>query len=201
MSRAANPLSLACCREEAYPALVMKILASLLSLFLCASCTTVVSKQPVGSKPVNVEKAGLTGTWINDNGERSVFVMKDPAKGSLVIMDKDDEQEILVRQTGKVLFANLKDEKEDYYAWAELKLVDDRLRIRIPDFDKFAKLIGEKKLKARIIQDDRIVGEKVVDSTDIVIDDAKGTWVEMLAAGKLGDVYDKDDNQFLKRPK
>jgi hypothetical protein len=49
-------------------------------------------------------------------------------------------------------------------------------------------------------RNDRFLGEQnrqVV--TDIVIDDPKGTWVVMLAAGKLGRVYDEEEVQILKR--
>jgi hypothetical protein len=180
----------------------MKILGAFLLLCLCASCSMVVSKQPVGSLVVNPEKAGITGTWVNDTGDKCTLVMKDPKAGSVVVLDDSEDIEFFVRETGGVLFANMKVEDEDYYAWAELKLKNNELHIRHPDLDKFSKLIADQKLKARIIQEDRFVGEQnrqIVTSTDIVIDDPKGTWVEMLAAGKLGNVYDEEDVQILKR--
>jgi hypothetical protein len=40
---------------------------------------------------------------------------------------------------------------------------------------------------------------QVLTSTDIAIDNPKGTWVVMLAANKLGSVYDEEDAQPLKR--
>jgi heat shock protein HspQ len=79
--------------------------------------------------------------------------MKDPKAGSVVIMDDPEETEFFIRETGGALFANLKVEDEDYYAWAELRLKNNELHLRHPNLDTFAKLIADQKLKTRTIQE------------------------------------------------
>ena len=177
---------------------VVKLL-SLALLSLCTSCSIVGSKQAVGSKPVDAEKVGLAGTWVNEDGEKSSFVLKDPLKGTLIILSEDDEQEVELRQTGGVLFANLRDEDAGHYLWAELKVSKNKLRIRTPDFDKWAQLVADKKLPAKVIHEEVLTeGGKIMRSSKVLIDDSTGRWVEQLVAGKLGDPYD-EDVQSLKR--
>lgn len=188
-------------------------LTALLSCF-CLSCSMVVSKQPVGSVVADAEKLGLAGTWVGidlteegetENGAgKFAIVVKDAREGRVLMIpsdpEKDTEREFIIRQTGEVVFASFKAKDGEYYAWLEVKVEKDRLRLRMHDFEEFEKLHKQKKLPSKLIVEERISEDGTITrSSRIILDDPPQKWVEQLVAGKFGDPYDNDDADYFKR--
>jgi len=176
----------------------MKILAAALLCGPLLSCSIVTSKQPVGARPVDFTAFKLEGAWKEDGeeaGETFGLSVKDSQKGTVVLSQGDDESEVVIRQSGQTVFANVFDKDSAEYAWVKIELEGNTLRMLHPDVDRFADLVRQNKIPGKVTQQKNITKEGVVipGSLHVTLNDPSGRWVESLVSGTFGDPFVNDD--------
>lgn len=177
--------------------------ASLAALALFAGgCTAVRVAQPVGEKPLVLDRADWEGTWITESDEGAVeFKVADAAKGELLLLsivkDKDGKptlstMTILLRESGGWLFGSVvaeddKDRAKDFL-WGRIMRENDQILIWKPDVGKFQELVGQGKLK-----------EVKSEGGDLHLEAFSAADLKALTTGALGVPFEWDRPMVLRR--
>ena len=148
-------------------------------------CAGVYTLAPVGEKPATLDPAKWEGTWFNDNQKTLQVKVVDRTTGELLVSSTEEHNgkpktetiTVLVRESGKRLFANVAEtaesqfggderepnSKEVRYAWAMIKLQSDMLVVWGPDVVKFTALVKAGKLKGREVKGGDVILEPLTD--------------------------------------
>ncbi len=172
----------------------MKAVVAILTALTLAACSSVVSVQPVGKDIPDLDKLGLAGIWTDEDGDDIAFAIRDREKGVLACLSGDETKLLHLRQTGGMLFANLRQEGEQHHHWSRIKIEGpDLLRLQLPSAEHFATLVRQESVEGRVVETPDEIDEdgniRRGTGFTVILDDPTGDWVAALAEGKLGDVF------------
>ena len=130
----------------------------LFGLILCG-CSAVYSTDPIGEKPCQISGQDWDGAWIN---KETFLTMKvtDPKNGTIRVAwiessdqgDKLESYELQLRQSGELMFGNVKTDAGNgkvLYVWGLVKRSENELICWRPDVDKFKDLCKKGSLPCR----------------------------------------------------
>lgn len=174
----------------------MKAVVILLIALALAACSSVVSVQPVGANIPDLDKLGLAGIWANEDGDKLAFAIRDHKEGVLACLTGEETKLLHLRETGGMVFANVREEGERHHHWYRIKIEGpDLVRLQAPGADHFAALVRREAIEGRVIENPDEIDEdgniRRGTGFTVIIDDPKGTWVTALAEGKLGDAFNE----------
>ena len=120
----------------------------LITVILLSGCTSVISKQPVGTSKHTVQAEDWDGTWIHEKTAINIKVIKEsPGTIKLAWIEEKDEDFHIETMTCEILESksnhyinclNLPGENLDgYYIWGKVINNDDRIIIWPPSFEAF----------------------------------------------------------------
>lgn len=110
----------------------LSILPALLAACTLASCTSVVSKTPVGAEPAPLDPKQWNGQWMNSEKMALYILVTDPEKGRLEIAYVEESNGRLKLKTHPVEIR-----KGSEWLWANSQMGDDNTwffgRIKEPE--------------------------------------------------------------------
>jgi len=146
---------------------VALILVSLV-LFL-TGCEAVYAPAPIGETVVKLNVEEWQGTWLASEMVITTTVL-DPEQGLLQAawIERGEEgakfevMEGQVRDSGGLLFANIKDDNEEgvlRYLWLRVEKSDTHFTLWSPDITQFKAMIEDGSLPGEVIEDGVVLGE------------------------------------------
>lgn len=133
----------------------------MLAVVSLSSCSSVVCHQIVGSTPAKLEAKAWNGTWMTPDKHVLHLRVKEADKGVIEaawIEEKNDQfvmetHELLIRQHGDWLWANLKDEDHGDFLFGRITEPDDeRLLSWSAHAPGFAEAVRSGKLQGEVVK-------------------------------------------------
>ena len=136
----------------------MKHLVAFLLLALITSCSSVVSKFPVGLEDHSIIADEWNGTWFNENETIKIHVM-DESKGIIALAWIEHNQKgfkfesmtCQIKRGKEWLYANvleIPNEKVDGYYWGKLKKENNKILLWLPSAEAFREAAEAKQINA-----------------------------------------------------
>jgi len=137
------------------------LIAMSLVVSLLIGCSTVTTKQPIGTEPYSPSKQEWEGTWLSDD-EIIIIMVIDEKKGIIKlawIEDKDPDFKLetvtckLMKSQNGMYINALNIPGEDfggYYIWGKIQIKNDKIIIWPPLFEAFKSAYEENKVKALV---------------------------------------------------
>jgi hypothetical protein len=128
------------------------------SLLLAGSCSTVHSRQALGTKPHVLDVEDWNGTWLNGCGGTTTIRVLDGRQGILEIdvmsPDKDSVRLVmecqLLEQDGWVLASYRDPEQPDLFLWARVWRDDEQIIVWLPNAENLSLWIGNGRLPGEL---------------------------------------------------
>lgn len=163
-----------------------KKLAVLICVFiLLFGCSVVMSKKPVGDKPVVLDPAGWDGVWTTPQGAPVMMKVKDGDKGILRLAWIEDDKDmtfksydVIILGSGRWQFANIQDEvkkgeQPKGYLFAKIKKEKDIILIWLPKIEKISELVKKNILPGEAAKESVILGELWPEHMKIIMSEEK----------------------------
>jgi len=170
--------------------------------FLC-SCTSVTCKQPVGEKPVVLDKAKWNGSWANANGDVFYTRVKDAGQGLLELVSaaiedseiKVERATVRIRASAAWLWASMKDEDDENFSFGRVTEPGQEILYWIPQPAPFAERVRKKQLPGVVTKDSD--GK----DKDVLLEALSTEHIKAIEEGKWGEVFDWSQPVVLRRLK
>lgn len=177
--------------------------AILVCTLLC-SCKTVTSKQPVGEKSVELDKATWNGSWTTADGDVIYTRVKDSIKGILEtvtvsVSDSEINTErgtVQIRKSADWLWASAKSEGEENFAFGRINAPGDEIIIWIPKPAPFADRVRKGELPGVLDKD-----SEGKEKGDVLLNALPTQQIKAIEEGKWGEVFDWSQPIVLRRLK
>jgi hypothetical protein len=173
---------------------VARIALLILSCSVLGACSTVSSPVPLGSEPAALDPAAWEGAWSNPDGTLEITVTDATNGLARMIFEEDGEKQelnLVVRQSGEWIFANVTEEDFDdsqgldgegdgdsesgeSYLWVRVKLKSGAIIAWDPDAEAFAELVSAGVLPGSVNEGDVVLGALSPEHYEIITSGSHG---------------------------
>lgn len=175
----------------------------LICTLLC-SCTSVTCKQPVGEKPVALDKAKWNGSWTSVDGDVFYTRVKDSSTGLLELVSVSVEDSeirvekavVQIRQSADWLWVSMKGENDENFSFGRVTEPGHEIIYWIPKAAPFAERVRNGELPGVLIKESD--GQE---KGGVILNALATEHLKAIEAGKWGEVFDWSQPVVLRRLK